>query len=238
MAILRTVNIDKYFGGLAALNRVSLEFGDNEILGIIGPNGAGKSTLINVLAGVFSPTEGRIIFQDQDITEMPAHKRFRLGIGRTFQLTRPLEGLTLIENVMVGALFGKGLGQRRARQKASEVCEFMGLARLDREMSNLTALEIKKMEMARALANEPTVLFLDEVMAGLNTDEIAEMVELVRKIQARGMTIGIIEHVMSVIKELAQRVVVLDWGEILAEGPYEEVSNDPQVISAYLGEAG
>lgn len=236
MSVLRTENLDKHFGGLAALGGVSIELREGEILGIIGPNGAGKSTLINVVAGIYSPTSGRIFFDGGDITELPAHKRFRLGIARTFQLMRPLEHLNLIENVMVGSLFGHGFAQREARNKALEMCDLLGLSGTERDITELTALEIKKMEMARALSTDPKVLFLDEVMAGLNTDEIAEMIGLVRMIQARGITIGIIEHVMSVIRELTQRVVVLDWGEVLAEGPYEEVSTDPRVINAYLGE--
>jgi branched-chain amino acid transport system ATP-binding protein len=236
MSVLRTENLDKHFGGLAALGGVSIALREHEILGIIGPNGAGKSTLINVVAGIYSPTSGRIFFEGHDITDLPAHKRFRLGIGRTFQLMRPLEHLNLIENVMVGSLFGHGLAQREARNSARQMCDLLGLSGTEREITELTALEIKKMEMARALSTDPKILFLDEVMAGLNTDEIAEMIRLVRMIQARGITIGIIEHVMSVIRELTQRVVVLDWGEVLAEGPYEEVSTDPRVISAYLGE--
>jgi len=218
-----------------ALNGVSVEFRENEILGIIGPNGAGKTTFINVIAGIYLPTEGKIFFNGQDISELPAHKRCRLGIGRTFQLVRPLPGLSLLENVMVGSLFGKGLGQKEARRKAEESCEFLGLSEFTRDITRMTALEIKKMEIAHALATQPKLLFLDEVMAGLNGDETMQMIDLVRKIHSRGVTIGIVEHVMRVIRELTDRVVVLDWGEVIAEGPYGEVSNDPRVITAYLG---
>jgi branched-chain amino acid transport system ATP-binding protein len=236
MAVLKTENLTRYFGGLVALNRVSMEFREDEILGVIGPNGAGKTTFINVIAGIYLPTEGKIFFDGQDISELPAHKRCRLGIGRTFQLVRPLQGLSLLENVMVGSLFGKGLNQREARKKAEELCEFLGLRDITRDISRMTALEIKKMEIAHALAAEPKLLFLDEVMAGLNSDETKEMIDLVRKIHSRGIVIGIVEHVMRVIRELTDRVVVLDWGEIIAKGPYAEVSNDPRVITAYLGE--
>lgn len=236
MAVLKTENLTRHFGGLAAVDRANLEFRENEILGIIGPNGAGKTTFINVIAGIYLPTEGKIFFDDQDISELPAHKRCRLGIGRTFQLVRPLHGLSLLENVMVGSLFGKGLGQREARKKAEELCEFLGLSDITRDITRMTALEIKKMEIARAMATQPKLLFLDEVMAGLNSDETMEMIDLVKRIHSRGITIGIVEHVMRVIKELTDRVVVLDWGEVIAEGPYEEVSNDPRVITAYLGE--
>ncbi len=205
-------------------------------MGILGPNGAGKTTLINVIAGIYLPTTGRILFNGQDISELPAHERCRMGIARTFQLVRPLPGLSMLENVMVGSLFGKGLGQKEAHQRASEICAFLGLSDVARDISRMTALEIKKMEIARALATQPKLLFLDEVMAGLNSDETMAMIDLVKKIHRRGITIGIVEHVMRVIRELTHRVVVLDWGEFLAEGPYEQVSGDPRVITAYLGE--
>jgi branched-chain amino acid transport system ATP-binding protein len=236
MAILKTEKLTRHFGGLAALSGVSIEFRDHEILGIIGPNGAGKTTFINVIAGIYLPTEGKIFFENQDVSELPAHQRCHLGIGRTFQLVRPLPGLSLVENVMVGALFGKGLAKKEARKKAEELCVFLGLSALSRDITRMTALEIKKMEIAHALATQPKLLFLDEVMAGLNSEETMEMIDLVRKIHRQGITIGIVEHVMRVIRELTDRVVVLDWGEVIAEGPYGDVSNDPKVISAYLGE--
>jgi branched-chain amino acid transport system ATP-binding protein len=236
MAILRTEKLARHFGGLAALSGVSIEFRDNEILGIIGPNGAGKTTFINVIAGIYLPTEGKVFFENQDVSELPAHQRCHLGIARTFQLVRPLPGLRLVENVMVGGLFGKGLAQKEARRKAEELCGFLGLSDLGRDITRMTALEVKKMEIARALATQPKLLFLDEVMAGLNSEETMLMIDLVRKIHRQGITIGIVEHVMRVIRELTDRVVVLDWGELIAEGPYGDVSNDPKVISAYLGE--
>ena len=219
MAVLKTHEVSKRFGGLTALSNVSLEIRENEIVGIIGPNGAGKSTMVNVLAGIYFPNAGRIFFQGRDITDQPAHQRFRMGMGRTFQLMRPLHHLTLIENVMVGGLFGRGLNQREARKEAKAMCESLGLKDLERDMTRLTALEIKKMEMSRALVNRPKLLFLDEIMAGLNSDEIAEMIGLIKVVRDQGVAIGIIEHVMHVIRELTDRVVVLDWGEILAEGP-------------------
>jgi branched-chain amino acid transport system ATP-binding protein len=236
MEVLKTENLTRHFGGLVALNGVNIEFRENEILGIIGPNGAGKTTFINVIAGIYLPTKGRIFFDGQDVSEEPAHKRCRLGIGRTFQLVRPLPGLSLLENVMVGGLFGSGLGNKEARREAEELCAFLGLSEFTRDITRMTALEIKKMEIAHAMATRPKLLFLDEVMAGLNSDETMEMIGLVRKIHNRGITIGIVEHVMRVIRELTDRVVVLDWGEVIAEGPYGEVSNDPRVITAYLGE--
>ncbi|MCK9364713.1 MAG: ABC transporter ATP-binding protein [Syntrophales bacterium] len=234
--ILQIENLKRLFGGLAALNGATFEIRENEVLGILGPNGAGKTTLINVIAGIYLPTSGRIFFEGRDITNIPAHRICRLGIGRTFQLAKPLEDLSLAENVMVGALFGSGCTLREARKRSEETCEFVGLGDVQRGISKVTALEIKKMQIAHALAARPRILFLDEVMAGLNTDETFEMIELVRKIHDRGVTIGIVEHVMRVIKELTNRVVVLDWGQVIAEGPYEAVSANPLVISAYLGE--
>jgi branched-chain amino acid transport system ATP-binding protein len=236
MVILKTEKLARHFGGLTALSGVSIEFRENEILGIIGPNGAGKTTFINVIAGIYLPTEGKIFFDGRDVSEMPAHRRCHLGIGRTFQLVRPLPGLSLVENVMVGSLFGKGLAKKEARSKAEELCGFLGLADLSRDISRMTALEIKQMEIARALATQPKLLFLDEVMAGLNSDETLQMIEIVRKIHKQGIAIGIVEHIMRVIRELTDRCVVLDWGEVIAEGPYEKVSGDPMVIKAYLGE--
>ena len=177
MAILRIIDLIKQFGGLAALSNVNIDVTENEILGIIGPNGAGKTTFINVIAGIYPPTNGKILFRGEDITEMPAYRRSREGIVRTFQLVRPLEDLTLLENVMVGSLFGRGLKQREARRKAQEICEFMGIGEIQREVTRLTALETKMMEIAHALSMQPKILFLDEVMAGLNTDEMIQMIE-------------------------------------------------------------
>lgn len=236
MAVLKTEDLTKRFGGLDALSRVNVELRENEILGIIGPNGAGKTTLVNVISGIYVPNSGRIILDGSDVTELPAYIRCRLGIGRTFQIIHPNENLNVLENIMVGSLFGRGAGLKEARRKAQEVCEFLGLSHIERDIARLTVLEIKKMEMAHALATQPRVLFLDEIMTGLNVDETREVIESVRRIRDQGITICVIEHVMSIIKELTDRVLVLNGGEVIADGLYEEVSNDPMVISAYLGE--
>lgn len=236
MPILETKYLSKRFGGLVALNEVCFELNENEILGIIGPNGAGKTTFINVISGIYLPSSGKVVFHGKDISELPTHIRCKLGIGRTFQIVRPLQGLSLLQNVMLGSLFGRGNSQKEARKEAREICEFLGLTQIERDMAKLTVLEIKKMEIARALAIQPKCLFLDEVLAGLNIDETKEVIESVRKIRAQGISICVIEHVMSVIRELTERVIVLDRGEKIAEGPYEEVSDNPRVISAYLGE--
>jgi len=236
VSILKTEALSIRFGGLVALDGVNLELGKDEILGVIGPNGAGKSTFINVVSGVYLPTSGKVFFDGQDITLQPAHKRCRLGIGRTFQLIQPLTDMTVLQNIMVAALFGRGINQKQARAEASAIGESLGLSGLDRDVSSLTVLEVKKMEIARALASRPKVLLLDEVMAGLNVDETNQLIEAVKEIRTRGMAVCVVEHVMSVIRQLTDRVIVLDSGQIIAEGPYEEVSSDARVISAYLGE--
>jgi branched-chain amino acid transport system ATP-binding protein len=236
MAFLKTTGLTRQFGGLIALDDISMEIKEKEIVGVIGPNGAGKSTFTNVIAGVYLPTTGKIEFRGRDISMVPAYKRCHLGISRTFQLMRPLQGLNMIGNIMLGGLFGKGHSQKKARNQSLEICKFLGLENVERPISAMTALEIKKMEIARALATEPSLLFLDEVMSGLNQDETMDIIETVRKINQQGMTLIIIEHVMHVIRELTHRVIVLEWGRLLTEGPYDTVSSDPRVIIAYLGE--
>ncbi|HCO69940.1 MULTISPECIES: ABC transporter ATP-binding protein [unclassified Mesotoga] len=236
MSILKVEGVTKRFGGLVAVNNVTMEIQKGEILGLIGPNGAGKTTLTNLISGVHTVSEGRIVFDGTDITLLPAHKRCNLGIARTFQIARPLKNLSVVENVMIGGLFGKGEKLRESRKSALKLCETIGLSKPDETLDKVTVLEIKKIEFARAMATNPKILFLDEVMSGLNMDETREMIETVRKIRNTGVTICIIEHVMSVIREITERVVVLDRGEILAEGPYSEVSQQHNVITAYLGE--
>lgn len=236
MKILRLENLTKNFGGLIAVNNVNIELQEGEILGIIGPNGAGKTTLTSLVAGTLEVSGGKIFFQDNDITNLPAHSRVRIGISRTFQTVRPLKDFTALENVMVGALFAKGESLSQARESAYKVCRFLKLERVDSYPDKLTVFELKKLEIARAIVCNPKVLFLDEVMAGLNFEEMKQMIQIVKSLKDEGMTICVIEHVMSVISELTDRVVVLDRGEVIAEGPYLEVSKNKRVIAAYLGE--
>ena len=236
MPVLTTESLTRRFGGLVAVSDVTFELAEDEILGIIGPNGAGKTTLINVVSGLYMPNAGRIRLNGTDITTAPAHMRCRLGVGRTFQLVHPLADLSATQNIMVGALFGQKQRLREARRTANEIGELLGLDAMHRDVSNLTVLEVKKLEIGRALATRPSVLFLDEVMAGLNSDETHDMVSSVRRIREQGVAICVVEHVMSVIRQLTDRVIVLNGGEIIAEGPYSEVSADPRVITAYLGE--
>ncbi len=238
MTKLKTTDLTRRFMGLVAVNKVSFSMDEGEILGIIGPNGAGKTTFINLVSGIIMPSEGKIEYKGQDITYMPAYERARLGIARTYQLIHPLENLSLIENIMVGSIFARGHSIRQARRLAADLCGELGLKDLDRDTSKLTILEVKKMEIARALANEPEVLFLDEVMAGLNADETKDLIAMVQKIaRERKLAVGVVEHVMGVIRELTHRVIVLESGELIAEGPYEEVSKNPRVVEAYLGGA-
>ncbi|NLX45697.1 MAG: ABC transporter ATP-binding protein [Treponema sp.] len=238
MTKLKTIGLSRRFLGLVAVNKMSFSMDEGEILGIIGPNGAGKTTFINLISGIIMPGEGKIEYKGQDITYMPAHERARLGIARTYQLIHPLENLSLIENVMVGSIFARGHSMREARRRAADLCGELGLKDLDRDTSKLTILEVKKMEIARALANEPEVLFLDEVMAGLNADETKDLIATVQRIaRERKLAVGVVEHVMGVIRELTHRVIVLEAGELIAEGPYEEVSKNPRVVEAYLGGA-
>ncbi|TFG85385.1 MAG: ABC transporter ATP-binding protein [Spirochaetales bacterium] len=238
MSKLSTSGLTKAFSGLVAVNAVSFAMEEGEILGIIGPNGAGKTTFIHLVSGILMPTSGSVTFKGQDITYAPAHKRSRLGIARTYQLIHPLENLKVIENVMIGAVFSRNRSLKEARRESMEICAELELDRLDRDTTQLSILEIKKMEIARALANEPEVLFLDEVMAGLNSDETKQMIAMIQRIaRERRLAVGVVEHVMGVIRELTQRVIVLEAGELIAEGPYETVSKNPRVIEAYLGGA-
>jgi len=235
---LKTTDLTRRFMGLVAVNKVSFAMDESEILGIIGPNGAGKTTFINLVSGIIMPSDGKIEYKGEDITYAPAHERARKGIARTYQLIHPLENLSLIENVMVGSIFARGNNLKVARRKAEVLCSELGLKDLDRDTSRLTILEVKKMEIARALANEPEVLFLDEVMAGLNADETKDLIATVQKVaKERKLAVGVVEHVMGVIRELTHRVIVLEAGELIAQGPYEEVSKNTRVIEAYLGGA-
>jgi len=239
--ILKVENVTKRFGGLVALSNVSFEVYEGEILGLIGPNGAGKTTMFNVITGVYKPDEGRVIFMGTDITGWRPHKIARKGIARTHQIVKPFGDLTVLENTMVGAMFGtryKEVGEEEARRIAEEVLEFVGLAdKKDLPARVLNVQEKKRLELARALAEEPKLLLLDEVLAGLTPTEVERMLGLLRQIrEEKGITMVMIEHVMHAVMNLADRIVVLHFGRKLAEGTPEEVANNPEVIAAYLGD--
>ncbi len=236
MPILQANNILRKFGGLVAVNDLSFSMEKGEILGIIGPNGAGKTTVINLMAGTLGVNKGTIEFKDEDITKNAAYIRNRKGIARTFQIVRPLENFTAIENIMVGALFGKGDKLNEARSSAQNICNLLNIKNVNKHVDELTVLELKKVELGRALAADPEVLFLDEIMAGLTSDETWELIDIVKSLQKKDIAISVVEHIMKVVKELTDRVIVLNKGQIIAQGPYEEVSENKEVIAAYLGE--
>lgn len=234
--ILEAKNIVKKFGGIVANNDVSIHLNEGEILGLIGSNGAGKTTLFNMIAGAFSPTSGSIYIDGVEVSKLQSHEVCKRGVGRTYQIVQPFASLTVLENTMVGALL-KEKNVDKAREKSIEVLKLVGLdKKKDIIGKQLSLPELKKMEVARALATEPKILLLDEVMAGLNPTESAEMIKLVRKINDTGVSIIIIEHVMKVIMSLSDRIYVLNQGELIAEGSPEEVSRDEKVIASYFGE--
>ncbi|GGN33804.1 ABC transporter ATP-binding protein [Deinococcus daejeonensis] len=235
--VLRAEGLSKRFGGLKAVQDVSFTHHQGEILAVIGPNGAGKTTLLNLLSGVYRPSAGRLHLMGRDVTDQPMEARCHAGLGRAFQIVRPFPEMTVHENVTVGALFGKP-GQRlpEARERAWALLERTGLAaHADKAAHELTLLQDKRLEVARALATNPSVLLLDEVMAGLRPGEAQEAVALVRGVRESGVSVLFIEHIMPVVRDLADRVVVMDQGQVLAQGTYREVTADPRVVSAYLG---
>jgi branched-chain amino acid transport system ATP-binding protein len=239
MPILEGSGVTKYFGGLAAVSNVDFRIDEGEIVGLIGPNGAGKTTLFNLISASLVTKQGIISYKDKKISGLKPHRICRLGIARTFQSVKVFENITVLDNVLLGALFGNTPGKSSddAMKEAEELVDFVGLAQLKTAVArDLTLVNQKRIEVARALATKPELLLLDELMAGLNPSEVSEAMELVTRIRDKGITIFMIEHVMNAIMSICDRIIVLHHGEKIAEGTPQEIANNKTVVEVYLGE--
>jgi branched-chain amino acid transport system ATP-binding protein len=235
--ILETKGLTKRFGGLTAVNEVDLRVEDNMIFGLIGPNGAGKTTFLNCITGALKPSEGEITFLgEKGLEGSNPEVMCKKGMSRTFQISRPFPRLSVLENVQIGAVFGAGDKRKSARKRAEEALEFVHFP-LPKETiaGRLNAVQLKRLDLARAYAGGPKLLLLDELAAGLTTGELEEIMDLIKKIRDRGITIIVIEHIMKVIRGVCDRIAVLEYGKLIADGTREEVMNNPRVIQAYLG---
>ena len=237
-AVLSIKNVTKRFGGLVAVSNMSFDVAEHEMVGVIGPNGSGKTTMINMISGVYKPTDGRISLKGRLISDQQPQNISRAGVGRTFQLVRLLPGLTVLENVVAGAVYGhRRRWGREAEDSAHDVLERVGMDALsDAPISSLTYIDQKRVELARTLAGEPEVLLLDEWLAGLNPTELETGIELIHALRNEGRTVVLVEHVMDAIRSLCDRCVVMSSGAKIAEGRPDEVLSDREVVRAYLGD--
>lgn len=237
--VLEVTGLTKKFGGFVALNRVDLHLGRSERLGLIGPNGSGKTTMINCISGALVNDEGSILFEGREIKTMPAHKRARLGIARSFQIPKPFKSMTVLENLCVPLEYAAWdrVGHQHIHEQAMDVLQSIGLADRAHELSaDLTQVDLRKLELARAMAAKPTLLVSDEAMAGLSHSEVDEILEILLRLNDSGVAVIMIEHIMRAVMRFSQRIVVLDAGLKIAEGTPEEIVRNPDVERAYLGE--
>jgi len=234
--LLHLDHVSKSFGALKVTDDLSFQLADREALGVLGPNGAGKSTMFNLITGGLKPDEGRIVFQNDDITSVPAHTRCRQGIGRSYQIPHPFARMTVFENLLVGAAFGTGGGEREAADHCADVLERTGLiAKANVLAGKLTLLERKRLELARALATKPRLLLLDEIAGGLTEAECHDLVATIRSVREEGVSIIWIEHVVHALLSVVDRLIVINFGQLLAEGAPEAVMNDAKVQEVYMG---
>jgi len=235
--LLEVDAVVKRFGGFTALNRVTLRVEPGERFGLIGPNGSGKTTLINCIAGTLLPDGGRIVFEGHDVTMLPPHRRARLGIARSFQIPKPFRSMTVLENLEIPLEYAAREGSRASATDAAEILEAIGLrGKAHLRPAGLTQIEMRKLELARAMAARPKLLISDEAMAGLSSAEVDDILAILFRLNERGITIIMIEHIMRAVMRFSQRIVVLDAGERIAEGTPDEVVRNPAVEKAYLGE--